>query len=80
MPDREEPALFVIVMDTPGSDPTAPAGSPRVAAQVARHRSEHCPHIGVVRDQATTARMPARGKVNIFAPAVLSAAWQTVAT
>lgn len=37
-------ALFVIVGQTPDGDLAIPAGSARVAAQVARHLTEHCPH------------------------------------
>jgi hypothetical protein len=46
MPHREESALFVMVVDTPGGDLAVPAGSGRVAAQAARHLSECCPHNG----------------------------------
>lgn len=48
MPNREESALFVIVVDTPGGILAVPAGSARVAAQVARPLSECCPHIGAI--------------------------------
>lgn len=43
-PNREEPARFVIVGGTPGSEFAVPADSARVAAQAARHLTEYCPH------------------------------------
>jgi hypothetical protein len=44
MPNREAPALFVIIGDTPGGALTVPTTSARAAAQVARHLTQHCPH------------------------------------
>lgn len=43
MEHGETPARFVIVGDTPSGTLAVPAASARVAAQVARHLTEHCP-------------------------------------
>lgn len=40
----EEPALFVIIGDTPSGTLAVPTTSARAAAQAARHFTEHCPH------------------------------------
>ncbi len=44
MRNREQPAPFVVVGDTPGGALAIPTTSARAAAQTARHLTEYCLH------------------------------------